>query len=228
MMSINHLKLSKKIVVLTVFFLISTGLRAGSFDDFFAAARTDNEPAMVNLAFRGFDLNTRDDTGESGLLVALRQGSLKVADFLLQQNAVDVEARNKAGESPLMMAALKGQLPQARRLIERRAEVNKPGWTPLHYAASNPGETSADMVRLLLEHFAYIDAESPNKTTPLMMAARYGADAVVELLLKEGADPLLRNEQGLSAIDFARQIGRARSVEFIARHIRAKQPSGKW
>lgn len=227
-MLINHLKLYKKIVVLTVFFLISTGLRAGSFDDFFASARTDNESAMVNLAFRGFDLNTRDDTGQSGLLLALRQGSLKVADFLLQQNAVDVEARNKAGESPLMMAALKGHLPQARRLIERRAEVNKPGWTPLHYAASNPGETSADMVRLLLEHFAYIDADSPNKSTPLMMAARYGTDVVVKLLLEEGADPLLRNQQGLSAIDFARAAGRPDTEKLIAAQVRAKRPAGKW
>lgn len=221
-------KYLKQITVLAAFYFAAAGAHAGAFDDFFSAARSDNESAMVNLAFRGFDLNTRDETGQSALLLSLRQGSLTVADFLLKQNAVDVEARNKAGESPLMMSALKGHLPQARRLIERRAEVNKPGWTPLHYAASNPGETSTDMVRLLLEHFAYIDAESPNKTTPLMMAARYGTDSVVKLLLEEGADPLLRNEQGQSAIDFARAVGRPAAVELIAAQVRAKQPAGKW
>ena len=224
----NAVGLFKKILVVTAFFLISTSLRAGPSDDLFDAAQTDNESAVVNLAFRGFDLNTRDGTGQSALLLALRQGSLKVADFLLQQNAVNVEARNKAGESPLMMAALKGQLPQARRLIERRAEVNKPGWTPLHYAASNPDEGGADMVRLLIKHFAYIDAESPNKTTPLMMSARYGTDAMVKLLLEEGADPLLRNDQRLSAIDFARAANRPAAVALIAAQVRAKQPLGKW
>jgi hypothetical protein len=218
----------KKILAWAVVALLSAGAAAGSFDDFFSAAQTDNGSAMVNLAFRGFDLNTRDAKGESGLLIALRQGSLKVADFLLQQNVVDVEARNQAGESPLMMAAIKGQLPQARRLIERGAEVNKPGWTPLHYAVSNPDKVSVEVARLLLRHFAYIDAESPNKTTPLMMAARYGTDAAVKLLLEEGADPLLRNEQGLSAIDFARAATRLAAVELIAAQVRERQPAGRW
>lgn len=222
------MNLIKNLVVFTWIALAALGARAGAFEDFFAAVRSDNESAVVALTLRGFDLNTRDEKGETGLLIALRLGSIKVADFLLKQNTVTVEARNAQSESPLMMAALKGHLAQAKRLIQRGAEVNKPGWTPLHYAASNPEPISLDMVRLLLEHHAYIDADSPNKTTPLMMAARYGRDPVVQLLLEEGADPLLRNEQGLSAIDFARQAGRPASVELIAKQVRAKQPAGKW
>ena len=45
------------------------------------------------------------------------------------------------------------------------------------------------MMRLLLEESAYIDATSPNGTTPLMMAARYGSPEAVKLLLEEGAEP---------------------------------------
>ena len=222
------MKLYKKLVVFAWIVFAAFGARAGAFEDYFAAVRSDNESAVVALTLRGFDLNTPDEKGESGLLIALRLGSIKVADFLLKQNAVIVEARNAQGESPLMMASLKGHLAQAKRLIQRGAEVNKPGWTPLHYAASNPEPVSLDMVRLLLEHHAYIDADSPNKSTPLMMAARYGRDPVVQLLLEEGADPLLRNEQGLSAIDFARQAGRPASVDLIAKQVRIKQPAGKW
>lgn len=218
----------KKIIVLYVFILASFGLRAGAFEDFFAAVRNDNESAVVALTLRGFDLNTTDPKGESALLIALRQDSLKVADFLLDQRSVRVETRNAQGESPLMLAALKGHEVQARRLIQRGAEVNKPGWTPLHYAATNPGEESAGMVRLLLEHHAYIDAESPNRTTPLMMAAHYGHESVVKWLLEAGADPLLRNEQGLTAIDFAHRARRESVAEMIAAHVRARQPAGRW
>ncbi|MBU4519645.1 MAG: ankyrin repeat domain-containing protein, partial [Gammaproteobacteria bacterium] len=106
---------------------------------------------MVRLTLRGFDLNTVDQRGEGALLIAVREGSRKVALFLLEQPSVKVEARNPNGESPLMLAALKGDLDMARRLIQRKAEVNKPGWTALHYAASNATEASEDMVRLLLE-----------------------------------------------------------------------------
>ena len=139
-----------------------------------------------------------------------------------------MEARTAKGESPLMMAAIKGKLDLARRLIARQAEVNKPGWAPLHYAATYAGDTSPAMVRLLLEHHAYIDAESPNGTTPLMMAAHYGSPGVVKLLLEEGADPMIRNQQGLTAIDFAHRAQRAASADIIAAFVRARQPQGKW
>jgi ankyrin repeat protein len=64
------------------------------------------------------------------------------------------------------------------------------------------------VVDALLAHHAYIDAESPNGTTPLMMAAQYGVESVVVSLLEAGADASLRNEQGLSALDFARRADR--------------------
>jgi uncharacterized protein len=103
--------------------------------------------------------------------------------------------------------------------------VNKTGWTPLHYAATGG---HVEIIQILLDEYAYIDAESPNKSTPLMMAAKYGTPAAVKLLLESGADPTLRNELGLSAIDFAQQGNRRDSAEMIAAAIRAAKPKGKW
>lgn len=218
----------RNLIVLTGFVVAISSANAGAFEDFFAATRRDDESTVVKLVLRGFDLNTRDEQGNHALLVAIREGSLKVADFLLEQPLVQVEARNPRGESPLMMAAIKGHLPLAKRLIERKAEVNKPGWAPLHYAASNPEPVGLELVRLLLEHHAYIDAESPNKTTPLMMAAQYGSPAVVQLLLEEGADATLKNEQNLTALDFAQRAERKDAVRLLTAALRARQPTGTW
>jgi ankyrin repeat protein len=49
-----------------------------------------------------------------------------------------------------------------------------------------------------------------------MMAARYGTDFAVNTLLTAGADPTLKNEQGLTALDFANQAGNDKVAKTIA------------
>jgi uncharacterized protein len=199
--------------------------RAGSYEDFFAAIKRDDNLAITNLLLRGFDANTLDPKGNHGLFIALQEGSVKAADALVYWPRTNVEWRSPKDESPLMMAALKGHKELVRKLIARDAHVNKPGWAPLHYAATG-GHT--EIIAILLEEHAFIDAESPNKTTPLMMAAMYGSTAAVRLLLQEGADATMRNELGLSAVDFAQRGNRKDAAELIAAAIRSQQPKGKW
>ena len=217
----NHFR---KIVYLVVLLGYSL-LHAGSYEDFFKAIKQDNAGAITSLLKRGFDPDTPNAQGEPGLYLALREPALKAAEALIVWPKTNVEARTLQDESPLMMAALKGHLDLAKKLVERGADVNKTGWTPLHYAATN-GQLA--IMELLLENHAYIDAESPNGSTPLMMAAHYGTSAAVKLLLEAGADPTLKNQLGLTAIDFARRGSRKDAEELIAASIRAAQPKGKW
>jgi hypothetical protein len=206
----------------------TTAASASPADDFFTDVQRNDLSAVLALDLRGFDLNTLNSRGEHALHIALRAPALKVAEYLAQHLAVNVDVRNRADETPLMLAVLKGYIAIARTLIGRDADVNKTGWTPLHYAATYAGAGSVDQVQLLLEHHAYIDAESPNRTTPLMMAAQYGSPEVVQLLLDEGADASLRNDLQLNAMDFARRASRPSTGELIANHVRVKQPKGMW
>jgi hypothetical protein len=225
----KNLKNILQAIVFAMFFsLLHPLANAGSYDDFFRAIELDDVSAVQALQLRGFDLNTPSPKLEPPLVQALAKDSFKVAAYLAGQGQVQVEAPNTADETPLMMAAIKGQLAIVERLIERKAQVNRPGWTPLHYAASHDGPQALAVTRLLLEHYAYIDAASPNGTTPLMMAARYGSEDVVRLLLAEGADPSLRNQRGQDAIDFARSVDRPAVVELIASAIRSTIPKGSW
>jgi ankyrin repeat protein len=198
---------------------------AGSYEDFFLAIKQDNPAVIQNLLQRGFDPNTIDPNGQTGLFIALREPSLKSAEVLIDWPKIDVNALNSKGESALMLAVLKDHQALAEKLIKKGADVNKTGWTPLHYAATH-GHLA--LISLLLENNAYIDAESPNGTTPLMMAAMYGTPEAVKLLLQEGADPQLKNQQGLTAVQFAERGNRPDSVEAIAAAIRAKRPAGQW
>lgn len=202
----------KKFIYLIVLVGFSV-CHAGSFDDFFRAIKQDDDVTIMALLKRGFDVNTSNFDGEHGLILALREPSLKVIAVLINWPKVNVEARTAAGESPLMLAALKGLTSVCEQLIAKNADVNKPGWAPLHYAATHG---HLPVMNLLLTHHAYIDAASPNGTTPLMMAAQYGTRSAVELLIKEGADPKLKNQQGLTATDFATRADRAEVVGWLA------------
>jgi hypothetical protein len=214
----------KRFIYLIVLFGFSV-VNAGSYDDFFLAIKRDDADTIITLLTRGFDPNTLNPAGEPGLLLAVKEPSIKVAEVLINWPKTNVELRNKHDESPLMMAAFKGLLDISQKLIARDADVNKTGWTPLHYAATHG---HLEVIALLLDKHAYIDAESPNGSTPLMMAARYGTPEAVKLLLESGADPLLKNQQGLSAIDFAQQAKRQDIAEIVAVAIRARKPKGTW
>ena len=214
----------KKILYLVVLIGYSPAF-SGSYEDFFTAVAQDDAPAVKKLLARGFDANTLDPKGNLGLMVALRTPSPKVAQLLTETPKIELNRLSAQGESPLMLASIKGQLALAELMIKKGADVNKTGWTPLHYAASG---AHLPVMKLLLENFAYIDAESPNGTTPLMMASMYGSTAAVKLLIDEGADPMLKNIQGLTAQQFALRANRPESADLVLKAIRSKQSPGKW
>jgi ankyrin repeat protein len=191
---------------------------AGSYEDFFFAVRNNNGNAVSQLLQRGFDPNSVDpERGETGLMIALRTDSTRVVEVLLKTPSVDVEMRARNGDTALMTAAYKADIAAVQALLDRKAEVNRPGWTALHYAAAVGAN---DIVQLLLDRYAYIDAESPNKTTPIMMAARGGHILTVKLLLDAGADPTLKNDVGMTAIDLAKKFDHADIAEGLAWRIK--------
>jgi ankyrin repeat protein len=179
--------------------------RAGSYEDFFIAINRNDDWSVSRLLERGFDPNSRDSKGQTGLILALRDDSQRVAEALWKSQALDVNVQNASAETPLMMAALRGRIAWMQRLIDRGAQVHKEGWSPIHYAATGP---EAKAVALLIERGAPIEALSPGKDTPLMMAARYGAEDSVDLLLARGASASAKNDRNLDAADMARAAGR--------------------
>ena len=214
----------RKLLYLIVFTWFGVA-NAGSYEDFFQAVKVDDVRTVNNLLARGFDPNSVDPNGQFGLIWAMKTSSFKVVEVLIGNPATNVEVRSPQDESALMFAALRGNMDLCKKLIARDADVNKPGWAPLHYAATG---AHLEVMRLLLDNAAYIDAESPNGSTPLMMAAMYGNAAAVKLLLDAGADPLLKNSLGLTAVDFALKAERKDAAELIAAAIRATRPQGSW
>ncbi|MDP9108580.1 MAG: ankyrin repeat domain-containing protein [Pseudomonadota bacterium] len=218
MRRLQHLLLAVALIAATV-----APAQAGAYEDFFNAVRHDQWYQIQRLLERGFDPNTIDaERGETGLILALREDHPRAAEVLLKAAGLNPEIKARNGDTALMLAAYTGNKPAVEALLNIDAEVNRPGWTALHYAAAAGAD---EIVRLLLDHFAYIDAESPNRTTPLMMAARGGHILTVKLLLDEGADATLKNDQGLSAIDLAKKFEHTDIVEGLTYRMQHPAPA---
>ena len=199
------------------------GARADAYADFFEAIGRDDARAVRTALLSGVSPNSPDRERGPALVYAVREKSFAAADALLEYPGTDVNVRNRVGDSALMFAAQHGEVELVRRLIARGAEVNKPGWTPLHYAATT-GQIA--VIELLLENHAYVDAASENGTTPLMIAARENQVRAARLLVERGADPSLRNEAGLDATGYLTRVGapedaawmRERAADYLRRY----------
>jgi ankyrin repeat protein len=172
--------------------------------DFFRAVAMDDAATVKSLLAAGVDPNQQNPLGgEPALVIAAREGSMRVLRTLLDQPGIQLDATAMNGNTALMMAAFKRNRQAAEALIARGAAVNRPGWTPLHYAAASGDE---DVARLLIKRGAKLDAVSPPASgsyTPLMMAAREGHPDMVAFLTEQGANPKLTNSEGLTAAQIA-------------------------
>lgn len=185
--------------------------------DYFRALQLDDDRTARAVLARGLDPNLRDpERGETGLVIALRYDAMKVVGLLLAHPATRVDEQAPNGNTALMMAAFQKNKAAVLALLDKGAQVNRPGWTALHYAAA---AGDLDIMKLLLERHAYIDAESPTGTTPLMLAAREGMEDAVALLLEEGADATLKDRAwGIDAAEFATRALKPWIAERIRRH----------
>ena len=175
---------------------------------FFRAVQMDDASTvrkMVGTVVNANELNPLG--GEPALVLAIREGSTAVVQDLLAHPGTDLERKAVNGNTALMMAAFKRDGDTVRALLDKGAKVNQPGWTALHYAAAS-GDVA--IAQLLIERGAQVNALSPRPSgavTPLMMAAREGQDGIVRLLLAKGANAALKNTEGFTAAQLAKQAG---------------------
>lgn len=96
-------------------------------------------------------------------------------------------AEKEALESTLIEAVRADDQAEVQRLLEAGADANVESLSgPIIVAAAVRG--NADIVALLIDHGADIEAQNNDGLTPIVEAARNGHLAVVELLLDRGVD----------------------------------------
>ena len=187
-----------------------------------AAARSQHATVRL-LLDRGANVTVRRTGGDTALFAASINADAEMVQLLLQAGS-GVNVSNDEGITPLIMSAQMAESAEVVQMLLRAgAEVNRAdaeGCTALHYAALPEAESAAKcfaIMRILLENGAETDVRDIYGETALLQCARDGFTAGVRLLLEYKADPSLRNYEGKSPLDYARENGHAEVVELLSR-----------
>ena len=187
-----------------------------SYEQFLKAVNQGDVKTVEGYLNLGLDPDTADLEGNTILMIAARLGHADLVALLINRKA-GVNKRSPHGDTALMMASLKGHLGVAQLLATYGAEINHPGWTPLHYAAF---EGRAEVVKFLLEKGADKNALAPNGYSPLMLAVRGNHLEAARALLYEDPDLMVKGPKGETALALAK-AGNFKDLEDLLRRAGA-------
>jgi ankyrin repeat protein/L-ascorbate metabolism protein UlaG (beta-lactamase superfamily) len=151
------------------------------------AAQSGQLDAVKLLVESGADARHSDNNGMTPLHFASYEGHDDVALYLLEHGA-DPAAVTSRGSVALHGAALRGSTPTVAVLLEHGVPANarnEGGFTPL--LSGTAGQADVELVRLLVEHGAWVDDRDREGTTALHNAAWRGNLDVVRYLIEQGA-----------------------------------------
>lgn len=150
------------------------------------------------------------------LMAASREGNLDMAKYLLEVGGSQVNERDDAGNTALIKAAGACQSKVARYLIKKGADVNAVNNVYRASALSVAAGKCDDprVIRILLDNGADVTLRNKDGDTPLLVAAKFGKQKTVEMLLQAGAK-IDEQNQGYTALMIASRKGYRDLVHFL-------------
>jgi len=181
------------------------------------AAKQGDRAAVQSLLNGRAKQDVAGAEGTAALVWAATRNDLAIADLLLRAGA-DVKAANEFGATALYAAAAHSDPAMTAKLLAAGADANTPltsGETPLMEAA---GRGNLATVRALLSNKANPNARELNGgQNALMWALSQRQSAVVEELVKGGADVHAGSKTGFTPLMFAAQQGDVDSARILLR-----------
>lgn len=176
-----------------------------------AAATAGDSQRVKQIITSGEKIDMADTSGRTPLLRATAAGHTEVARLLIEAGA-DVNAKDQIQDSPYLLAGAQGRLEILQMTLAHGADLkstNRYGGTALIPAAERG---YVETVRTLIAAGVEVDHINNLGWTALLEAVILGNGgaehlAIVDLLLKAGADVNLADRDGVTALQHAQQRG---------------------
>lgn len=167
------------------------------------------KPDVVNALV---ELGAPIDIFEASVL-----GKVDRIQEILKSNPARVSEHAPDGFTPVALAAFFGQAQAVKALIAAGANVNAAAKNPLKVQALHAAVAGRhlEVVKAVLDAGADPNAQQQAGFRPMHEAGTNANRKLAELLLAHGADPSLPNDEGKSAIDFARDKGHAEFADWL-------------
>lgn len=179
-----------------------------------AAARSANLPELKRLISEGMQIDARSRCDQTPLIATFALAVSGPAKSLspTKKEIADENARTERLNAARMETAL--------WLLDHGADPNasdRNGNSVLHHAArfGSGGTALLQVLERLVSASVDVNGRNRLHSTPLMGTARFGRADVGRFLLAKGADPMIQNLKGQTALDIAREENHKAMIEVL-------------
>jgi ankyrin repeat protein len=166
------------------------------------AGSNGHDKAVALLIERGADISIKDVYGTTALIVSATSGRTDCVSLLLEHGANPLW-KDSSGGSALDNATFFGHTATVKLLLDNIPVLPKDAGEELMLVSAGLGHT--EIARFLLKKGVSANARGAKERTAIMAATAFEKAETAKLLIEHGADPLAADEDGVNALQLAKE-----------------------
>lgn len=183
------------------------------------AALNGHRKSFDLLVSKGCMLSLQSENGDTILHMACIGGNTSITKKLLDKSEEHINGRGQHGKTPVMVAAEKGDIEMFNVLVEHDCDLSirdDDNNSVLHVACFAGNATLVKQI--ISRRYFGVDVRGYLGRTAAMIAVAQGQREVFDVLIEEGCDLSLEDENGLTAVHYACIYQNVDFVDYVLSH----------